>query len=315
MTGSKYWPGADAFTRMDGKLAVVTGTGGLGLEVARMLIGLGCDVILAGRNAEKGLAAAASIAPNNRPEAARYALLDLADLASVAEFSERCLAEGRPIDLLINNAGIMSPPQRRLSKEGFEAQFATNHLGHFALTNRLLPLLCKSEAARVVHVTSLADRLHRLDFDDLQSAVNYKPGVAYCRSKLAVSLFARELHRRAQSHGWPLSSIAAHPGFSGTNLFAGEGREKNIMTMVWKRVLVPLAGQSAEDGALPILFAAAAPAAKSGQLYGPTGFKELKGPPGECQYGPAALEDEVAERLWSVSEELTGIVMNPVAQP
>lgn len=304
MADSKYWPGADAFTRLDGKLAVVTGTGGLGLEVARMLVDLGCDVILAGRNTEKGLAAALAIAPASRPEAARFSPLDLADLASVTEFGERALADGHPIDLLINNAGIMSPPLRRLSKDGFEVQFATNHLGHFALTTQLLPLLCRSEAARVVHVTSLAHLHGALDFDDLQSEAKYSAGAAYCHSKLAVALFALELHRRALRHGWPISSIAAHPGFSGTNLFAAEGGEKGIMTILSKHVLVPLIGQSAVDGALPILFAAASPLAQSGKLYGPTGFMDMKGAPGERKFGPEALKEDIAERLWNVSEEL-----------
>ena len=304
MNGSRYWPGANSFARQDGKLAIVTGTGGLGFEVARMLIGLGAEVILAGRNADKGRAAAAAIAPSGQPEAARFAQLDLADLTSVAEFSNRALAEGHPIDMLINNAGIMSPPQRKLSQNGFEAQFATNHLGHFALTNRLLPLLCKSEAARVVHVTSLAHLHGKLDFNDLQSEVKYKPGVAYCRSKLAVALFARELHRRAAMHGWRIASMAAQPGFSGTNLFAAEGGDKSIMAILSKRVLVPLIDQSAVDGALPILFAAASPLAQSGKLYGPTGFMDMKGPPGERQFGPEAMNEDVAERLWNVSEEL-----------
>jgi NAD(P)-dependent dehydrogenase (short-subunit alcohol dehydrogenase family) len=307
MEASRYWPGEAAFARQNGKLAIVTGTGGLGLEVARKLIGLGSDVILAGRNTEKGKAAAISIAPIGKPEAARFAPLDLADLSSVAEFGQRMAAEGRPIDLLINNAGIMSPPQRRLSKDGFEAQFATNHLGHFALTARLLPLLCRSEAARVIHVTSLAHLHGMLDFDDLQGEAKYQPGVAYCRSKLAVALFARELHRRAGKHGWPIASIAAHPGFSGTNLFAAEGGEKSIMTILTRRVLVPLLGQSAANGALPILFAAASPDAQSGNLCGPTGFMDMKGPPGVRQFGSAALDEDVAERLWKVSEELTGI--------
>lgn len=307
MDGSRYWPGSDAFARLDGKLAVVTGTGGLGLEVARMLIGLGAEVVLAGRNREKGVAAAAAIAPTGRPEAVRFAPLDLADLSSVAEFAQRAEAEGRPVDLLINNAGIMSPPQRRLSKDGFEVQFATNHLGHFALTAHLLPLICRSGAARVVHVTSLAHLHGRIDFDDLQADVKYQPGVAYCRSKLAVALFARELQRRATEHGWPIASMAAHPGFSGTNLFAAEGGEKSLMTILSKRVIVPLIGQSAIDGALPILFAAASPAAQGGKLYGPTGFMDMKGPPGERQFGSAALDEEVAARLWRVSEELTGL--------
>lgn len=307
MAGSRYGSAMGSLAQLDGKVAVITGTGGLGFELARMLASRGAEVILAGRNREKGQAALAQLNKGAADPMVRFEQLDLADLSSVAECGARLRSVGQAIDILVNNAGIMSPPRRKVSADGFEAQFATNHLGHFALTAQLLPLLRRAASARVVHVTSLAHHHGKLDFEDLQSERNYRPGVAYCRSKLAVALFARALHRRAAQEGWPIASMAAHPGFSGTNLFAAEGGGNRIMAILSKRVLVPLIGQSANDGALPILFAAASPLAQSGQLYGPSGFMDMKGPPGERKFADTALDEEAADRLWRVSEELTGM--------
>ncbi|WP_310532433.1 SDR family oxidoreductase [Novosphingobium sp.] len=295
------------YVRQEGRTAVVTGTGGLGFEVATKLADLGARVIIAGRNVQKGQDAVARIGAAVPGADVRFEALDLASLASVKDFTGRMAARGGTIDLLINNAGIMSPPQRRVSADGFEAQFATNHLGHFALTAGLLPLLRKSASARVVSVTSIAHRYGRMDFDDLQSARIYKPGVAYCRSKLAVALFARTLHQRARAQGWTLASMAAHPGFAGTNLFAAEGGPKSLMTLLSTRLLVPLFGHSAAAGADPILHACLSPQAASGQLYGPTGFLEMRGATGECSFGASALDDEAGERLWRLSEELAGV--------
>ncbi|WP_310535169.1 SDR family oxidoreductase [Novosphingobium sp.] len=295
------------YSRQDGRTAVVTGTGGLGFEVATKLADLGARVIIAGRNAQKGHDAVAGIAAAVPGAELRFEVLDLAALASVKDFTGRMIAQGGSIDLLVNNAGIMSPPQRRVTVDGFEAQFATNHLGHFALTAGLLPLLRKSGSARVVSVTSIAHRYGRMDFDDLQCERKYQPGVAYCRSKLAVALFARTLHQRARAQGWALASMAAHPGFAGTNLFAAEGGPKSFMTLLSTRLLVPLLGHSAAAGADPILHASLSPHAESGRLYGPTGFLEMRGATDECPYGASALDDEAGERLWRLSEELAGV--------
>lgn len=289
------------------QLAVVTGAGGLGLEAALGLARAGVSVIVAGRNAAKGEVALARIAAEVPRARARFEMLDLADLASVAALGRRLVAEDRPVDVLINNAGIMMPRQRRLTVDGFEAQFGTNHLGHFALTAHLLPLLRRARAARVINVTSLAHRQGKIDFDDLQAERRYNAGQAYCHSKLAVALFARRLNALAEHAQWPLTSVAVHPGFSGTNLFAAEQGSSSLLTFLSEKVAVPLLGQSAADGARPLLHAALAADVRGGALYGPTGFMEMRGPAGECAYGKAALDDAVAERLWQVSEQLTGV--------
>ncbi|MCW1401031.1 SDR family oxidoreductase [Novosphingobium sp. MW5] len=307
MAKNTYQAMAVQLPRQAGRTAIVTGTGGLGFEVARKLASLGARLIIAGRNPTKGQAALAHIAAAVPGADIRFELLDLAALASVKDFARRMVREGHAIDLLVNNAGIMSPPKRRVTVDGFEAQFATNHLGHFALTARLLPLLLKSDAARVVNVTSIAHRIGRMDFDDLQSERKYQPGVAYCRSKLAVALVARTLHQRAQAHGLKIASLAAHPGFARTNLFAAEGGSKSVLTLLSTRLLVPLLGHSAAAGSAPILQAALSPDAQSGRLYGPTGFLEMRGATGECPFGAGALDDAAGDRLWRLSEELAGV--------
>lgn len=290
-----------------GRLAIVTGTGGLGLEAAKALAILGADVIIAGRNPVKGNAAVSEVQKAAPQADVRFESLDLADLSSVSSMADRLLATGRAIDLLLNNAGIMSPPVRRVTADGFEAQLGTNHLGHFALTVRLLPLLRKSTAARVVNVTSLAHRYTKIDFDDLQSERRYKAGIAYCQSKLAVAMFSRSLQHHADAGGWPIQSMAAHPGFAGTNLFAAEQGASAFMTILSKNIIVPLIGQSATDGARPLIHAATSPDAQGGKLYGPTGFMEMRGKVGECAFAKAALDDTAAERLWQVSEDLCGL--------
>lgn len=292
-----------------GRLAIVTGTGGLGLETAKALARQGAEVIIAGRNAAKGEAAVAETRAAAPQAMARFELLDLADLSSVTAMADRLLAAGRPIDLLVNNAGIMSPPTRRTTVDGFEAQFGTNHLGHFALTARLLPLLRKSQAARVVNVTSLAHRYATLDLDDLQSERRYKAGVVYCKSKLAVAMFARMLQQRAMAEGWPIKSMAAHPGYAGTNLIAAEQGARSLMTKLSERVIVPLIGQSAFDGARPQIYAATSPLAEGGKLYGPTGFMEMRGQPGECAFAKSALDDRLAQELWRASEGFCNVTL------
>jgi NAD(P)-dependent dehydrogenase (short-subunit alcohol dehydrogenase family) len=211
------------------------------------------------------------------------------------------------IDLLINNAGVMSPPIRQVTEDNFELQFGVNHLAHFAITARLLPLLRSSSAPRVVSVTSLAHRYAEMDFNDLHSTRRYRPGVAYCQSKLAQALFAQELQRRSDLGKWGLASVTAHPGLAGTNLFQNGQGAMSPIKAVGTRLFVSLLGQSAAAGALPIIYAAASPDAEGGKLYGPTGFLEMKGSPGECQLAPCARDTEVASRLWHTSEELAGV--------
>jgi len=264
-------------------------------------------VTLAGRNPEKGARAVEAIRSVTAGADIRFQQVDLASLRSIESAAGRFLEEGRAIDILLNNAGIMSPPMRRETEDGFEAQFGTNHLGHFALTARLLPLLRQSKAARVVNVTSIAHRYGGIRFDDLQSRQRYKAGVAYCQSKLAVAIFALHLQRLSERKGWTFQSMAVHPGFAGTNLFAAEQGSSALMTMISEKLLVPLIGQSASEGARPLVYGALSSDARGGHLYGPTGRFEMRGPPGECKFAKTALEDETAERLWRVSEELCGL--------
>ena len=206
------------------------------------------------------------------------------------------------LDLLINNAGVMALPRRQTTADGFEMQFGTNHLGHFALTARLLPLLRRASRPRVVSLSSLAHRTGRIDFDDLQGARVYSPWKAYGQSKLATLMFALELQRRSDAAGWNLISNAAHPGFARTNLFtSGPGGLVSLAS----GFAAPLFGHSAADGARPILFAATSPEAKPGGYYGPGGFGELRGRPAAALIMPQARDATAAARLWDVSGKLT----------
>jgi NAD(P)-dependent dehydrogenase (short-subunit alcohol dehydrogenase family) len=289
-----------------GRLAVVTGTGGLGYETALVLARHDAEVILAGRNEGKGREAIRRITALAPGASVRFELLDLADIASVAAFSNRLRAQGRPIDLLINNAGVMTPPYRRATADGFELQFGTNYLGHFALTAQLLPLLERGRGPRVVEVSSGAHRLGgAIHFDDLQWERTYKPWGAYAQSKLAMLMFALELQRRSDAAGWGLMSNAAHPGFARTELIAnGPGADARLTKI--NNALRPFLSHSAADGALPVLFAATSPEAKGGGYYGPTGPFELIGASGSAVIGSHAKDLGVARKLWEISEELTG---------
>jgi NAD(P)-dependent dehydrogenase (short-subunit alcohol dehydrogenase family) len=286
-----------------GTTAVVTGaTGGLGYETALALAKAGAEVILTGRDDRKGQSAIEKIGREVIGAKTSYERLDLANLASVADFAKQMQA--RPsLDLLINNAGVMALPRRQTTVDGFEMQFGTNHLGHFALTARLMPLLRQASAPRVVSLSSLAHRTAYIDFDDLQGARVYSPWKAYGQSKLACLMFALELQRRSDAAGWKLISIAAHPGFARTNLFAGG---PGGLVSLASDFAAPFFGHSAADGARPILFAATSPLAKPGAYYGPGGFSELRGAPATALVMPRARDAAAAARLWDVSAKLTG---------
>ncbi len=249
---------------------------------------------------DKGLRAAHDVGGSTR-----FELLDLASLASVEAFAKRLQAHGRAIDLLVNNAGVAAPRVRLTTKDGFELQFGTNFLGHFALTGLLLPLL-KAPDPREVTVSSLVERSARLDFDDLMSERRYSPTRAYGQSKLANLLFARELHRRSEAHGWDVTSIAAHPGIATTELTKPRPGQQVIRAYVLADIVLPLVGHGAAAGALPILFAATAPGAAAGGYYGPRGLFELKGAPGPARSGKLSGDAATAARLWTVAETLTG---------
>jgi len=285
-----------------GRSAMVTGaTGGLGYETALALAKAGAAVMLAGRDERKGLAAVEKIRAEVPDAEVSFQPLDLASLTSITSFSQRL--QSRPsLDILINNAGVMALPRRKTTADGFEAQFGTNYLGHFALTAQLVPLLRKATAPRIVNVSSLAHRTAFIDFGDLQGERVYLPWKAYGQSKLAMLIFAIELQRRSHAAGDKLSAFAAHPGFARTSLFSsGPG---GLISLA-NDFAAPFLGQSAADGARPILFAATSPEAKPGGYYGPGGFGELRGRPAPSLIMPQARDAATAAKLWGVSEQLT----------
>jgi NAD(P)-dependent dehydrogenase (short-subunit alcohol dehydrogenase family) len=285
-----------------GRLAVVTGANsGLGLVTARELARSGAAVVLAARNTPKGEQAAASINEAVPGADVRVQELDLADLGSVRSFAETL--DSDRLDLLINNAGLMAPP-RRLTKDGFESQFGTNHLGHFALTGLLMPRLLAASEPRVVTVSSTAHRAGQIDFDDLQRERKYNNWRAYGQSKLANLMFCFELQRRATEAGTSLKSMAAHPGYARTNLqfAAPTTRDKAVMA-----VTNLLFAQSAEMGALPTLYAATFPDLPGGTFVGPGGLMEQRGHPKVVTAAGKAYDEDTWRRLWEISEELTGV--------
>jgi NAD(P)-dependent dehydrogenase (short-subunit alcohol dehydrogenase family) len=300
-----------------GRLAVVTGaTGGLGYETALGLAQAGAEVILAGRNEAKGAEAVRRILATVqdakiRGAKIRFELIDLASLASVAAFAQRLLVQGKPIEILVNNAGVMAFPTRRVTADGFEMQFGTNHLGHFALTAQLLPLLIgrqgRQARPRVVTVSSGMHRIGaEIHFGDLEWTRRYSPDRAYAQSKLANLLFALELQRRSDAHGWGLMSVAAHPGASKTEIIANGPGMDTLVGRIASGV-VRLVGHPPSAGALPTLFAATSPDAKASGYYGPQGRFEMRGPVGPATVSDKARDPERARKLWEISEELTGV--------
>ncbi|HRE43476.1 MAG TPA: oxidoreductase [Terricaulis sp.] len=287
-----------------GRSVIVTGTGGLGFEDALALARAGAEVIIAGRNPEKGAAAVANIKAQAPSAQIRFELLDLAALESVRAFAARMRDQRDSLDLLINNAGIMVPPTRQETADGFELQFGTNYLGHFALTSGLLPLLRNAKDARVVTLSSVAARGGKIDFDDLQAVQRYQPMPVYSQSKLACLMFAFELQRRSDAAGWGLASIAAHPGISRTDLLHNApGRNSSSG---FARSYLWFLFQPVWQGALPTLFAATSPDAVAGGYYGPDQMGETRGYPAIAKTPPQALDQAVGARLWEISAEMTG---------
>ena len=294
------WTCAD-IPDQSGRTALITGANsGLGLETARTLAQRGARVVLACRTLERAEQARQALLRDSLGELISLQL-DLADLVSVRRGAAQLADQLGAIDLLINNAGVMAPP-RQLSAQGFELQFAVNHLGHFALTQQLLPVL--RLGARVVHVSSGASYFGRIAFDDLQGEQRYDAWAAYAQSKLANVMTALELQRRLDAQGAEVRSLAAHPGLARTNLqpTSVAARGSRVEALAY-RLMDPLF-QSAAMGALPQLLAATAPAAKPGGFYGPGGLGNLKGYPKACRIAPAALDAAACTRLWDVSEEL-----------
>jgi NAD(P)-dependent dehydrogenase (short-subunit alcohol dehydrogenase family) len=297
----------------EGKTALVTGANsGIGYQAALELARHGAHVLLGCRSAEKGMAALERLQREAPGSSAEVVALDMASLDSIRAFAAAFASRGTALDLLINNAGVMALPTRELTTDGFERQFGTNHLGHFALTGLLIPQLLAARMPRVVTVASLAHRSGKIDFDNLQSEKNYKPWDAYGESKLANILFANELQRRALEAGSRLVSIPVHPGVSVTNIIANGPGVKGPKMIVTK-LLAPIIMQPDAAGALPTLYAATAPEAKGGEYIGPDGFMEMKGSPVVVQPRPQGRDQDVAKRLWTASEELTAVTYPPLS--
>ena len=304
---------AESIPPQRGKTMLVTGANsGIGYQAALALARQGAHVLLGCRDAGKGQAALQQLQREAPGASAEVRLLDLASLASVRALAEQLVGSGQPLDVLINNAGLMALPKRELTPDGFERQFGTNHLGHFALTGLLVPALLRGTAPRVVTVSSLAHRNGKVELDNLQSERRYVPWETYQNSKLANLLFAKELDRRARAQGSKLLSIPVHPGVSRTNIVSngpGPGDLRSKLLFTFGKPLT----QDDAMGALPTLYAATDPQARGGEYIGPDGFMELRGYPKVVQPRPRALEEEAARQLWEASEQLTGVVYPALA--
>jgi NAD(P)-dependent dehydrogenase (short-subunit alcohol dehydrogenase family) len=300
MSANTKWTDADV-PDQTGRVAIVTGSNtGLGFETARVLAARGARVVLAVRDTEKGNAAAARIKQATPGAEVSVQPLDLGLLQSVREAAEQLKSAYPRIDLLINNAGVMYPSPRQTTADGFELQFGTNHLGHFALTGLLLGNLLPVDGSRIVTVSSVGHRIRAaIHFDDLQFERSYDRVVAYGQSKLANLLFTYGLQRRLAAKDEPTIALAAHPGFSDTDL------TRHLPGFA--RPLYPLVSQGPDKGALATLRAATDPTALGGQYYGPSGFQELQGLPKLTRSSKQSYDKDLQERLWTVSEELTGV--------
>ena len=292
---------------LTGRLAVVTGANsGLGFGLTGRLAAAGAEVVMAVRNREKGERALAELLAQHPDARLRLLDLDLASLASVRSAAQSMLDEDRSVDILINNAGIMAVPDRRETADGFELQFGSNHLGPFALTGLLMPALQRADAPRVVSTSSIVARLGRWQWSNLNAERRYSAWGAYALSKLANLAFARELQRRSDLHGWGLTSVAAHPGGTSTNLqITGPRDGKPVGTGMKRRMDAVM--QTVAEGIRPALVAAAHPHAEPGGYYGPNGTMEIRGAAAPAWVPRPARDAAALVRLWDVSEQLTGV--------
>ena len=302
------WTAADIPAQNGRRVLVTGGNGypqddrsGLGYHDAFALARAGADVTIASRDRARGEEAVRRILADAPGAMVRFETLDLADLTSVRAFAARMRASGQGLDVLINNAGVMGRFNREVSVDGFERVFATNTLGHFALTGLLLPLLRRGREPRIVWVSS-SRTSNALPFDDLQFEQNYDYGAAYDHTKLANLLLAFEFDRRSKAAGWGVSSLASHPGVARTNLIPnGPGLDS---AEGWRLRMLSFMFQPAADGALPTLYAAASPQAVAGGYYGPNGFQGMRGLPGVATVPPAAQDLQAAATLWAALEQM-----------
>ncbi|MGO1803322.1 MAG: SDR family oxidoreductase [Microbacteriaceae bacterium] len=297
---------------LKGKRAVLTGgSDGIGLRIARRLAAAGAEIVLPVRNPTKGEAAVAEITRTTPPAEVTTRVLDLSSLDSVAALGETMRAEGTPIHLLINNAGVMTPPERQTTSDGFELQFGTNHLAHVALVAQLLPLL-RAGSARVTSQISIAADQGGINWDDLQWQRSYDGMRAYSQSKIAFGLFGLELDRRSAAHGWGISSNLSHPGVAPTSLLSARpevGRSSDtvqVKVIRWLSARGLIVG-TPESASLPALYAAASSDAQPRHLYGPKGFRHLGGAPAEQELYSRLRSEKDAARMWTISQELTGV--------
>jgi len=311
---AKGWTEAD-MPDLTGRVAVVTGANsGIGFEAALQLAGHGARTILGCRDAGRATAAVERIRATFPKASVESLPLDMASLASIRAFAKAFQGTASKLDILVNNAGVMALP-RRTTADGFEMQFGTNHLGHFALAGLLLDRLLASKSGRVVCISSVAHWFGRIRFDDLQGVKSYWKWVAYCQSKLANLLFMMELNRRLSNRSLPALAVGCHPGYANTNLqtvgaqMAQASFQERIFNL-GNRLLA----QSAARGALPTLYAATSPAIRGGEYIGPRGFFELHGPPGPAFVMANARDEVAARRLWEVSEELTNVRFEALAR-
>jgi NAD(P)-dependent dehydrogenase (short-subunit alcohol dehydrogenase family) len=293
---------------LNGKVVIVTGANsGLGYYTTLAFARKGAEVIMAVRNTEKGKSAAKNIKASMNRADLKLMQLDLADLDSVKSFAENFKKEYKQLDILVNNAGLMAIPESR-TKQGFEMQFGTNHLGHFALTIHLADILTKTENSRIVTVSSLMHKIGKINFSDLNWNGSYKKWAAYGQSKLANLLFTYELQRKLEEAGKSAIAVTAHPGYAATNLQTkGAIMEGSNFNKMLNEMANKIFAQSAEMGALPTLYAAVEPSLKGGEFIGPDRMGGSRGYPTIAKVNGNKLNPEVAKRLWEVSEELTGL--------
>jgi NAD(P)-dependent dehydrogenase (short-subunit alcohol dehydrogenase family) len=311
---SPQWQAAD-IPSLTGKRVLITGANsGIGYHAALKLARKGAHVVFACRDPKRGEAAIARLHADTPGARAELLIVDLASLASVRDAAAKELTRNLPIHILVNNAGVMTPPRRLETADGFELQFGTNVLGHFALTALLLPALQRAAAdspdrSRIVTIASIAHKRGKINFDDLHSTRSYSPMGAYQQSKLANVLFTFELDRRLRAAKVPVMSVGAHPGVAETNLFrAGDYHpaEKAVRNLVGH--IIGIALNTDSEGALPTLYAATSPDAQDGGYYGPDGFQEMRGDNiVNAQIAPQARNTETAGRLWRTCEDLSGI--------